>query len=757
MDRMAGNAVDEGDVATFERGESAPIESSERVLRSLGRGLAISLIVILVAMAMILGTVFLSAGSLDRYAHRQSTQQVQRLLDLELGKLADLSLEYGWWNEAVELVIYERDTAWAEENVSGYLQTRYHIEWVLSLDREGRLVHGVHGEEELDALPQGLLTGGLGRLLDAARDTDLSDPRPASDLLEIDGVPALVAVAPYVVYEPTPYALDRAHGSLILIRHLDEGLLASWGDDFQVQGLRFLPPTAGIAPEADGRAALPIMTSPGRHLGTLQWQPEQPGQTFLNQFLPWVLGGTVLIGLGSLFFYHRLRAYGRMAFGNLMELSANRETLFRQANFDFLTGLSNRSLFMDHLKQELARCLRHDAQAAVLYIDLDGFKAVNDTLGHAVGDKLLCWVADAMSALVRDEDRVARFGGDEFCLLLPDVSSPNDAARVADKVHELLAKPIEVDGRDMLIGASIGIVMVPRDTHDLSTVFRYADIAMYQAKSSGNNQTRFYDLRMEERAQFHARLKGLFANSLKDDELYLRYQPIYSLDSHEVTGIEALLRWNSQALGEVSPAEFIPIAEESGMIDAIGLWVFERALTDLKRIQRETGRSITVSINVSARQLRDPGFPDQLDRLRERQGVERQSIRLEITESLLIAESDSEHSVLLELAERGYQLVLDDFGTGYSALGYLQRYPLESIKIDKSFVSGPKGALTNSALVETIVFMASQCGMKTVAEGIETPEQEAFLRNAGCTSGQGFLFSRPVSVEGVIALAASTP
>lgn len=214
-----------------------------------------------------------------------------------------------------------------------------------------------------------------------------------------------------------------------------------------------------------------------------------------------MIGGVLLILAGSLFFYRRLRAYVRLAHGHLMELSTSRELLFRQANYDFLTGLANRSLFIEHLNHELARCIRHKLKAGVLYVDLDGFKAVNDTLGHTAGDELLCWVAKSMAKLVRTEDDVARFGGDEFCLLLTDVASEEDVSRVVDKIHALLAGPVEVGGKHMLVGASIGIAMIPDDTQDLSDVFRYADIAMYQAKSRGTNLFCFYDATMEERSQ----------------------------------------------------------------------------------------------------------------------------------------------------------------------------------------------------------------------------------------------------------------
>ncbi len=493
--------------AEQERGDSAPqdelasIESSERLMRALGRGLLISLVTILIAVAGVFGVVILSSQSLDRYAEAKSREQVQRLLDLELEELANRSRDYSWWNEAVELVIYQRDTDWAMENVSGYLQNQYGTDWVVSLDREATLIHGVHKGTELEALPEGLLTAEFKQLMAEAIDTDFADPEPASDILDIQGAPALVAVSPYVAYDPTPYATDQAHGYLILVNYIDEAILGAWRRDFQIEALRLLPAAAAPPRETGQLASLPLATPSGEPLGTLQWRPEHPGQSLLTQLLPWVIGGVLLILAGSLFFYRRLRAYGRLAHGHLMELSTSRELLFRQANYDFLTGLANRSLFIEHLNHELARCIRHKLKAGVLYVDLDGFKAVNDTLGHTAGDELLCWVAKSMAKLVRTEDDVARFGGDEFCLLLTDVASEEDVSRVVDKIHALLAGPVEVGGKHMLVGASIGIAMIPDDTQDLSDVFRYADIAMYQAKSRGTNLFCFYDATMEERSQ----------------------------------------------------------------------------------------------------------------------------------------------------------------------------------------------------------------------------------------------------------------
>lgn len=717
------------------------------LIRSLGKGLIASLVGVLLCVAAIVIIVFFAANSLDGYAGEKSLEKTQRLLDLEVRRLADLSLEYGWWNEAVEMVIYKRDLEWSETYVGVYLQDRYGLEAIVSLGPDGELVYGRYRDEVLQQLrPSVLTSANLDGLIREAVDTDFSDPVPALGFVNIAGTPAIAAVTTYAVYEPTELNANQSHGALILIKLLDQELLSKWSDDFHITGLTFSTNKSGA--DHDHSIAL---SGPDDHLlGHLEWSPERPGQQFLALVLPWAGGTGLLMILACLFFYTKLRTYSRIAHSHFEELVSSREVLFQQAQFDFLTGLVNRPLFLELVSREMNRCIRHDEKAAVVYIDLDGFKAVNDSLGHDVGDELLCLVSEELRNSVRGEDVVARFGGDEFCLLLNGITDASDIERVLGEIQSQFLRPVSIGNRKVVIGVSAGIVIIPDDTADCSTVFRYADMAMYAAKKHGQNGYRFYSEELEAHSRQRSALKSQLATSLANEELYLVYQPVYDLRDRSVRGLEALLRWHSAELGDVLPDDFIAVAEESDAIEHIGLWVAGQVLEDLTKIDQRIGQKLTVSINVSVKQLRDPKFPDRLDELLRKHDHDSSRLKLEITESLLITEQDSEHSVLMELSSRGYRLVLDDFGTGYSALGYLQLYPLETIKIDKSFVSGGSASESNMPLVRSIVYMAKSMSMTTIAEGIETEEQEAFVAALGCTFGQGFLFGRPERLEQII-------
>lgn len=720
-------------------------------IKSLSDGISLSLVLILASVATIFAVVFYSAERIDLFANNKSVEQVERLIELELDDVSSISLEYGWWNEMVEEVIYGRNMEWAESNAGGYLQKNYEMDWVLSLDANGELAHGKHGDETIASIPAAVMTPELKQLISEAIHTDFSAPKPASGIIDINGEPGLVGITSFTAYEPTNLEIDRSHGALILIRMLDREFLSKWSEDFQVGELTFISKNfRNNDINIEEYNSLVISDVQGESIGHLIWNSESAGKRFLSLVLPWAIAVGGFILLFSAMFYYKLRSYSRIAQEHLTELNSSRKTLLSLAKYDFLTGLANRSLFVDHVSREISHCIRHKRKSAVIYIDLDGFKSVNDTLGHSTGDELLCLVAEKLTENVRKEDVVSRFGGDEFCILLTDISEDSDIYRVIEKIHHHFSSPFTIGDMRLVIGASLGIVIIPDDTTDCSNVFRFSDIAMYKAKSSGQNGHCFYTSDMEETSRNRTRIKSQLAGAIDRNEFYLEYQPIYTLSDREITGIEALARWQNEELGQVSPAEFIPLAEESDMICHIGYWVFDRALNDLVKITQDTEVELTLSINISARQLRSDDFPSKMEEIRERHGIDLSRIRLEITESLLISEHANEHSVLCELSEKGYRLALDDFGTGYSALGYLQRYPLEVVKIDKSFVSD--SLASNAFLIKTIVYMADMAGMTTVAEGIETPEQEEFLSSTGCMYGQGFHFSRPLVLEDTISL-----
>ncbi len=413
------------------------------------------------------------------------------------------------------------------------------------------------------------------------------------------------------------------------------------------------------------------------------------------------------------------------------------------AHHDALTGLPNRVLLRDRIQQAIARCRRDRALLAVLFLDLDRFKTINDSLGHEMGDRVLQVVAARILSCVRDGDTVSRLGGDEFVIVVPDVASAADASSVAAKMLEALSTGARLDGLELHVAASIGISLYPSDGEDAETLMRNADSAMYHAKDSGRGNVQFFTQHMNVAAQQRLTLENALRRALDAGELELHYQPIYELRRHSVTGFEALLRWNRRDGSAVAPATLVAAAEESGLIVRLGDWVLREAL----RRAREwaaAGSAAAVSVNVSPRQLERGGFAAGLRALLVETGVEPARLELEVTERVLVEGAGEARRALDEVANLGVRVAIDDFGTGYSGLAYLKRLPIDTVKIDQSFVRDLTIDADDAAIVTAIVAMAHSLGLAVVAEGVETAEQLAALRALGCERAQGFLLARPM-------------
>jgi diguanylate cyclase (GGDEF)-like protein len=413
------------------------------------------------------------------------------------------------------------------------------------------------------------------------------------------------------------------------------------------------------------------------------------------------------------------------------------------AQFDALTGLPNRALLLDRFSQAIAQAGRHGKALAVLFIDLDEFKAVNDTLGHAAGDELLKAVAERLRQSVRAGDTVARIAGDEFAVLLAELSRADDAALVAQKIVARLGEPITLGGQEALVTASIGVATFPNDGQDCEALLAAADAAMYRAKQSGRNMYQFFtadlNVRLRARVQTIAELR----RALERGELEVHYQPKFDLARRVPAGAEALLRWRHPLRGLTPPAEFIPVLEESGLIVPAGEWVLEQACRDLKESLALGLPALPVAVNLSARQFRQQDLAARLRRIVESVGLPPGSIDLEITESQLVQDAEHAIAVMRELREAGIGVAIDDFGTGYSSLSYLTRFPVSALKIDRSFVARSLEEQRAAAIVHAIVDLAHTLGFTVIAEGIETEPQAAFLLDLGCDQGQGYLFARP--------------
>ena len=425
------------------------------------------------------------------------------------------------------------------------------------------------------------------------------------------------------------------------------------------------------------------------------------------------------------------------------------EQLVQRAFSDSLTGLANRALLLDRLGRALKRRSRHpDYLFAVLFLDLDRFKLVNDSLGHNVGDELLRAVARRLKKCLRSqEDTVARLGGDEFTMFLEDIKDETDATRVAERIHKELRISFQVDGHEVFTTSSIGIALSSTGYTQPEDLLRDADTAMYRAKALGKACYSMFDTAMHKRAVALLQLDHDLRRALEQKEFRLHYQPIVLLETVEVLGLEALLRWEHPERGLVPPAEFIPLAEETRLIIPIGRWVLEEACRQVRAWQAQFGADVPVNVNLSGKQLSQRDLVDQITQILQEFSLDGRSLKLEITESMIMEDIESVITTLRQLKALGIQSSMDDFGTGYSSLSYLHRLPIDVIKIDRSFVSGSRSGVEKPEVVRTIITLARDLGMDVVAEGIETAEQLAQLRALGCKYGQGYLFSKPLNGE----------
>jgi diguanylate cyclase (GGDEF)-like protein/PAS domain S-box-containing protein len=417
-----------------------------------------------------------------------------------------------------------------------------------------------------------------------------------------------------------------------------------------------------------------------------------------------------------------------------------------QANYDALTDLPNRNLFNDRLTSAVKRADRDKNKLALLFIDLDRFKWVNDTMGHRTGDQLLQETAKRLSGTIRDSDSVSRLGGDEFTIVLNDLTNALDAEVTAEKILAQLALPYQLDEKEVFISGSIGITIYPDDAQDIESLYRTADTAMYAAKESGRNRFSFFTATMQKQAEDRLFLLNELQAAIKNQDFQLCYQPVMHAASGEVYGAEALLRWKHRELGFISPAEFIPLAEETGLIQPLGEWVITEALSQMKKWQ-DAGYKLHIAVNKSSKQFQSDECAEDLTSQIDALGVEAEYLTVEITETVLMEQSRLLTDLLSNYRKNGLKVSLDDFGTGYSSLSYLRQFPFDVLKIDRSFIQNINENKEDATLVETIMLMGHNLGLTVLAEGVETEEQRQFLVERGCNLIQGYLFSPAISAH----------
>ena len=482
----------------------------------------------------------------------------------------------------------------------------------------------------------------------------------------------------------------------------------------------------------------------------VSWVPERPGDALMRR-----IGFAAIPPLSiTLLLFLLVVVNTRRLAEELAESQARTESL---AGRDPLSGLPNRLLFGQTLDAALNALApgsggEEEKGFALMFLDLDRFKDVNDAHGHQAGDELIKQVADRLMAILRAKDTLARFGGDEFAILQTDVTHDEDARSLAARILHALAEPFELYGNSVNVGVSIGIAMAPRDAADRETLMRMADTALYEAKSEGRNRSAFFHQKMDEALQMRKVVADDLRRAIAENELTIHYQPIYSADGSRVVSLEALLRWPHPTKGMISPAKFIPLAEQSGLVIPLGEWVVRRVCHDGMRWP-----GVRIAVNVSPIQFRQRDFVDSVINVVSEAGFEPQRLELELTEGVVVEDADAAEMAMRRLRDHGFPLALDDFGTGYSSLIYLRRFAFDKIKIDRSFLESLDAAGESAILVHSIVHLGRALGLKVTAEGVETKEQHRFLQALGCHEMQGFLFSRPVCAEEVDALLGLAP
>lgn len=689
------------------------------------------------ALAALIGTLLMWAGGeADGVAASRQVALANLVISNLRDTIAHNQESVTVWDDAVRAVEQEDAAEWIDYNLGRWMHTYFgHDEaYVLGPTDEPVYQLSARSEPEPYRHVQAVAAPLVAALRQKLRDGDqtgLSDrilSHGAADIKVVAGRPAVVSAKPIVSDTGEIEQIAGSEHVHVAVRFLDGDFLELLGRDYMFDNMRF----QWEADSAHGTASLPLLADSGETVGHLVWEAFRPGAAVVEKITPAALAVAVVVLslIASLLFLLFLRS----------RKLADREARMRHlAHHDPLTELPNRALFHDRLDEAL-RDRAKAAMVGVLYLDLDHFKQVNDTLGHPAGDTVIQEFAGRLRGLIRSTDTLARIGGDEFTIVMPDLKRDGDVEALSSRIIDTVRQPFNIDEHQVFIGVTIGIAVAPGDGDTRTELCRKADIALYHAKSSGRGRYAVFGPEMDSMLQARRDIERDLRHALsRDDQLMIHYQPLFNATSQKMIGVEALLRWHHPSKGWIVPDVFIPIAEETGMIEAIGNFVLRESCEAAQRWP-----SLTVAMNVSAIELRNPAFATKVAARLLEAGVEPRRLELELTESALTDPNGVCDQNLTALRALGVRIALDDFGTGFSSLGRLQKLDVDRIKIDRSFINGFGRANGDEAIVHAIVEMARVRGLKTTAEGVETAEQRCQLEKIGCDDLQGFLFSPPV-------------
>ena len=708
-----------------------------------------SVAAVVVMAALIAALIIIAGRQADALASERQQQVVATVLDQSIRRTAhDQEVSTVWDAAVLHARATHPDLGWLDQNLGIWLHSYYGHDEAFVIDSDGRPIYAMRGGRRIAPSAYYQEVARIAAPLRAALRRKLMHPSPADvsasiltpgaiDLGVVGGHPAIVSLKPIVSETGRIRQVPGTEYLHVSVRYLDGNFMGELAGQYRLDGAQFLRDR----PSNNSENLVPLRSSEGHLLGYIGWAPFGPGSLMVRRVAP-------VMGVSLLLIFSVVTLLLRRVRGSTLQLEASEAQAQHLAFHDSLTGLANRARFEDRLSHELARARATVGSLALLYLDLDGFKQVNDTLGHPAGDELIRAVGQRLVATVRGSDLVARVGGDEFAIIQTDIGAAPEAEVMCMRIIEAINMPFDVAGSQVRVGVSIGIAMGPADSGDRSELARKGDIALYESKAAGKGRYTFFtegmDASIRRRKEIEISLRAALAAG---DQLEVYYQPLYSAHSGGITGAEALVRWHHPKHGTVSPAIFVPIAEETGLIDELGIWVLEQACRKAVRWPIST-----ISVNVSAVQLRKGDFAERALAILERTGLDPARLEIEITETSFIENTAHCQPNLTTLRERGVKVALDDFGTGYSSFTHLRNFQVDRIKIDRSFVSSIGAGEEGSSIIQAIIDLAKAGGLKVTAEGVETQQQRTFLSDVGCNSLQGYLLARPMPAKAMDAI-----
>lgn len=698
---------------------------------------------VLVPLVAILLLTFVGAGAAlfvgTSLTNTEARHQQQRMIEASFSQSLNEHLRQlhslSRWGPFEQHLAEGNSSRWLDENIGLWLYEMFGHQLILVLDQQNQIVRVWREGQPVSAPENDPLIG------EVLQSPLVNDParHDNADYARVTNRAAALAVGNI---QRESNALPRFR--LVSLKFLDDGYLAGLAERNQLQGLHFSDGT----PQPGTSARYLLIAQAGEAVGYLNWVPSRPGAQMLRTIGPSTGLAVLAISLLCLYMVRRLWNSSVNLSQSMLRLGASEAQAQHLAFHDVLTGLPNRALVEDRLTQALALATRHDQRVALLLIDLDRFKTINDTHGHHAGDELIIAVAQRLSRIVRASDTVGRIGGDEFIVVMPDVDNIGQVHSLAQRIIDELSEPFTLFGSDVWSGASIGLALAPKDGVDRLELMRKADIALYEAKSGGRGTYRQFERAMDESVRTRQTIAADLRTALHTHQgLEVWYQPLMDIGGQQMVGIEALLRWHHPARGLIAPGEFIAIAEETGLIIPLGEWVLAEACITQQRFPE-----LLVAVNVSPVQFRSTGFVERVMAIVSQNGGDPKRLELEITEGVLIEDEREARAIIVELRDAGFRIALDDFGTGYSSLNYLSNFPVDKIKIDRSFTQSLDVAENSVAIVESVVKLGHAMGLMVTAEGVETPGQMSALADAGCNQLQGYLFSQAVPADQLAAL-----